>query len=115
MKKLIVFLFLAIALPALHTGCQTAPSARVTEVQTLGVVGSSAKSAMDTATQLLKSGQITVPQWQAIANFYDNRWQPTYNLAVSAVQSNLSTIASPDLSGLLQQFLSLVAQLSTKP
>ncbi len=104
-----------LAIPGPFTGCQQSPSSRVVQVQTLGTIGASAKAAMDGASQLLKSGQITVAQWQAIADFYDNRFQRAYNLAVNVVQSDLSGPASPDVIALSTQFLQLVAQLTAKP
>jgi hypothetical protein len=89
-------------------------SQRVVEAQTLGVLGQTAKAAMDTATQLLKDGKITVSQWQGVANFYDAKWQPAFNVAVTAVSSNLDSIASPDLQNLATQFGNLVLQLQSK-
>jgi len=113
-SKLVLLAGLALATPLAYQGCATAPDQRVQAVQTLGTVGASAKAAMDTATQLLKVNQITVAQWQSIANFYDTKFQPSYNLAVAAVQANLSSIASPDVINLSAQFLALVAQLTGK-
>lgn len=112
MKNLILVLLLA-ATPLVYQGCSTQPSARVVQVQTLKAVGTAAKTGMDAATQLLKQGSITVSQWQAVATFYNTRWQPAYGVAVASAQSDLS-LASPDLANLLNQFLALVASYSTK-
>ena len=116
MKKLFLILALAFATPLalVQTGCSTAPSTRTTEVTTLKIVGGTAKTGMDAATQLLKQGTITVAQWQHVAAFYDNQFQPTFALAVAAAQSDLSSVASPDLIALAGQFATLVAQLTTK-
>jgi hypothetical protein len=113
MKKLLLLFCLAVALPVLPTGCSTAPSARVIQVQTLKAVGQSAKTALDASTQLLKQGTITVAQWQKVADAYDHKFQPAFNLAVAAAQSDLSSVASPDLVALGTQIVSLVAELST--
>lgn len=112
MNRFLLILSLVLVLPA-QPGCTTAPSARVVQVQTLGTIGAGAKAALDTATQLLKAGTITVAQWQTIANFYDAKFQPAYNLAVAAVSADLTSIANPDVVALSAQFLQLVAQLTT--
>jgi hypothetical protein len=106
---------LALTFTSATTGCSTAPSARVQAVQTLGVLGSSAKAGMDSATQLLAQGSITVAQWQKVADFYDHRWQPAYALAVTAARSDLGSIASPDVTNLAVQLLALVASLTPTP
>lgn len=116
MKKLVLLLALAFATPLalVQTGCSTVPSARTTEVTTLKIVGDTAKTGMDAATQLLKQGQITVVQWQKVATFYDTQFQPVFALAVATAQSDLTSVASPDLIALGGQLATLVAQLSTK-
>lgn len=111
MKRIILAAALLLA-PVAYQGCSTAPSARVVEATTLGVVGQTAKAAIDTASQLLKDGKITVAQYQTVASFYDTKFQPAYNVALTAVQSNLSSIASPDLVTLAAQVGALVAQLT---
>lgn len=102
----------AVAVPLATTGCQSAPSERTQAVQTLKILGQSAKTSMDGATQLLKQGSITVEKWQTIANFFDTKWQPAYTFAVASAQSDLSTVGSPDLIGLAANFAALVAQLT---
>jgi len=119
MKKLHVILFAAVwlgffSLPVLQTGCSTTPDQRVQTVQTLKVVGQSAKTSMDTATQLLKQGAITVEQWQKVASVYDNSWQPIYSVAVNAAHSNLNSVADPELIGIAAQLAALVAELTSK-
>ena len=116
-NKILLILALATATPLalVQTSCQQAPSARTVEYQTLAIVGQTAKSGMDAATQLLKQGSISVAQWQRVATFYDTQFQPTYAVAVAAAKSDLSSVASPDLLALGTQLASLVAQLTTKP
>jgi hypothetical protein len=114
MKKLLLILLLAAA-PLAPTGCSTAPSGRVVAVQTLGAIGISAKASINEAAQLLASGQITVAQFQKVASFYDSVYQPAYTLAVQAVRSDLSSVASPQLVGLAAQLAALVSQLTLKP
>lgn len=85
------------------------------QVQTLKVLGTTAKAGMDSATELLKRGQITVAEWQRVALFYDTKWQPAFTVAVGAAKADLSTLASPDLVALASELANLVAQLTTKP
>lgn len=115
MKKYLLILCLGLA------GCSAvesvinkpvAPATQLTAVQTLQTVAASTKAAMDTATALLKSGQITVTQWQAIANFYDNKFQPAFNLAVTAVGSDLTAPAGTTIADLATSFLTQVSQLT---
>lgn len=117
-NRILTLLFVAlmgVCSPILFTSCSTAPNDRVAAVQTLGILGQSAKSGMDSATQLLKQGSITVDQWRKVADFYDNKWQPSYALAVAAAKSDLSSVASPDITNLGLQFLALVASLMPPP
>lgn len=109
-----LFWALIAIVPVAQTGCQN-QTTQQTAVQTLKIVGTTAKTSMDAATQLLKQGTITVPQWQAIASIYDNKFQPAYALAIAAARSDLSTLASPDLIGLAAQLAALVAQYTTPP
>lgn len=111
--SLVILACVAFTVPLLNTGCSTAPDQRTQTVQTLKIVGQSAKTTMDGATQLLKQGSITVQQWQSIASFYDSKFQPAYALAVASARSDLSSIASPDLIGIAAQLSALVAQIST--
>lgn len=118
MKKLLYIIALAsalIAVPVIQTGCGSNPSSRVNQVKTLKILGQTAKTGMDGATDLLKKGRITVKQWQDVADFYDFKWQPAYALAVSANRSDLSSIGSPELIALAGQLAILVEQLTTKP
>lgn len=120
MKKLISILaFTALwagffSLPVLHTGCATPPDQRVQTVTTLKIVGQSAKTSMDAATQLLKQGSISVAQWSKVADVYDKNWQPTYALAVVTAHSNINSPADPELVGIAAQLAALVAEFTSK-
>jgi len=103
------------SLPISQTGCKSTPEQRTQTVQTLKIVGQSAKTSMDAATQLLKQGSISVAQWQKVATVYDTQWQPTYAIAVNAAHSNLDSIADPELIGIAAQLAALVAEFSNHP
>ena len=90
------------------TGCQTPPSARVVEVQSLKAVGHTADAAVALSAQLYKDGQITAAQAREVLDFYNQNFQPSYRLAVSAVSANLDSIASPDIINLASQLSALV-------
>ncbi len=107
MKKLLILLALATALPVAQTGCSTTPSAQLNAVLTLKVSGETAKAAMDGASSLLKDGTITVAQWQKVADIYRNKFQPAFNLAVIAAQGNYATLSSGDVSAALTEILKL--------
>lgn len=108
MRLLFSLLCLALVTPA-FTGCQTAPSARTAEVTTLKILGASVDASMKVAAQLLKDGKITWAQWDDIATFHDQKFQPAYNLAVAAVRSDLSSAASPDLMALFGSLQGIIA------
>lgn len=115
MKKLLILVLLAVALPVAQTGCSTPPSARVVQVQSLKAVGQTAEAAVVLAAQLYQAKTITAQQANAVNVFYDTRFQPAFRLAVAAVNANLDSVASPDLVGLAQQLSSLVASYQTHP
>jgi hypothetical protein len=94
----------------LETGCPTVDQ-RTTAVTTLKVVGLTADTAMKVAAQAYHNGQIRADQWQSIADFHDQKFLPTYNTAVSAVQADLSSIATPDVIALCQQLGALIQAL----
>lgn len=101
-----------VAVPA-FTGCSTAPSQRVVAVQSLKAVGQSADASVALSAQLYRDGRITADQARAVMDFYDTKFQPAYRLAVSAVQADLSSIASPDLAALASQLAGLVASFTS--
>ncbi len=112
----IALLFIAILaiVPVLQTGCSTAPSSRVQQVQTLKAVGQSAEAAVASAAQLYNSKTITAVQAQQVADIYDKKFQPAYRLAVAAVNANLDSVASPDLIALAAQLSALVLTFTQK-
>lgn len=90
-------------------GCSTAPSARVVQVQTLKAVGQSAEAAVALSAQLYNGGTISAAQARQVIDFYNTKFQPAFRLAVSAVNANLDSIASPDVASLASQLAALVA------
>lgn len=113
MKKLLPVLaalcafVLAAPFLALSGGC-AAPSARVAQVQTLKGVGQAAEASVELSAQLYRDGRITPAQARQVADFYDQKFQPAYRLAVAAVNANLDSIASPDVAALASQLSALV-------
>ncbi len=116
MKKLLLIAALTISAPLvmLPTGCTTAPFARVVEVQTLKAVGQSADAAIALSAQLYRDGKITAAQARQVADFYDHKFQPAFRVAATAVQYNLSSVASPDLANLASQLSALVIQFQNR-
>lgn len=121
MKKLLVSFVLCLCLAgmsvevvALTTSCSIPPSQRVVTVQTLKAVGQSAETAVSVSAQLYQSGQITAAQARQVMDFYDNKFQPSYRIAVSAANADLSSVASPDLLTLASQLSNLVSSLQKK-
>ncbi len=113
MKKLMLFLLLAVLPPVAFTGCSSPPDKRVAQVQTLKAVGHAAETAVATTAQLYLAGVITQAQADQVRNLYDNRFQPTFRVAVSAVNANLDSVASPELVALASQLAALVIQFQT--
>lgn len=108
MKKLLLLVGLALAVPVFQTACTTAPSARVVQVQTLKAVGESAEASVTLSAQLYRDGHITAAQARQVLDFYNLKFQPSFRVAVAAVNSDLSSIASPDVISLAQQLAALV-------
>lgn len=112
MRKLLLLLALSVT-PLVSTSCQTAPSERVIQVQTLKAVGASAEAAVGLSAQLYRDKKITPAQARSVMDFYDQKFQPAFRLAVSAARSDLSTVASPDLVALASELSALVLKLQT--
>lgn len=110
MRKLFFALALAFSAPVLVTSCSTPPSARVAQVQTLKAVGNSADAAVALSAQLYRDNRITAAQAREVLDFYNTKFQPSFRLAVSIVNANLDSLASPDLVSLASQLASLVLQ-----
>lgn len=107
MKKLILILYLALACPLAPIGCNSSPSSRNTEVQTLLVVGNSVDLAMKAAAQAFKDGYLTGEQWGKIAVAYA-RYQQAFKLAVDTVKSDLSLAAPADIIQLSTELLTII-------
>jgi hypothetical protein len=110
LRLLPLVLALAVATPVVinFSGCQTPVDQRTTAVTTLKVVGLTADTAMKLAADAYHNNQIRPDQWQAIADFHDQKFLPAYNTAVQAVQADLSSIATPDVIALCQQLGALI-------
>lgn len=106
MNKLLLALCLTLACPLAPVACNSTPSARVTEYQTLKTVGLAVDASMKVAAQLVADGKITRTQWEQIAAVHA-RFQQGFKLALSAVQSDL-TLASPDLIRLAGEVMAVV-------
>lgn len=112
--KIIRFLFCAaiaalVSVPLAFTGCKSAPSERVVEAQSLKAVGQAADAAVALSAQLYRDSRITAAQARQVDDFYDKKFQPVFRVAVSAVQANLDSIASPDVMALAAQLSALVS------
>ncbi len=111
----IALIFSLLMGPAMvFTGCANTPSTQSAKYKTLASVGYAAQAAMDSTTELLKAGKITVAQFQGVALAYDGTFQPAFRLAVNLAKADLSSEASPDIVALLAEFTGYVAQLSSK-
>jgi hypothetical protein len=108
LRPLWISVALCVSTPLIPIGCKTAPSERMVEVQTLKTVGAGVDAAMKVAAMLYTDRKITTAQWQRVADFHDQKFQPAYNLAVAIVRADLSSAASPDLVAIFSQLLALV-------
>jgi hypothetical protein len=108
MTRLLLALCLACT-PLAFVGCQTPPSARVVQAQTLKAVGEAAEAAVALSAHLYADGKITAAQARAVNAFFDAKFEPPFRLAVAAVKADLSSSASPELAALAGQLVALVA------
>lgn len=106
--RLVSLAVLALTIPLMQTACQTAPSARVAQVQTLKSVGQVAEAAVALSAQLYGAQKITAAQAREVADFYDRKFQPAFRLAASAVSANLDSFANPEIIGLANDLVALV-------
>ncbi len=116
MKKLFLIVALAFAVPVAVTtsGCASISSTKPAQVTTLKIIGTTAKTSVDAAAVLLREGKITVAQWQRIADVFDHKFQPAFNLAVAAVNSDLSSPASQDILTLAAQLAAVIAEVTAQ-
>lgn len=110
MKKLLLILLLAVT-PLIHTSCSAPASARVQAVQTLKAVGHTAESAVATAAQLYNDGVITEAQLRTVTAFYNTKFQPSFRVAVLAVNANYDLNAPAEVVALAAQLTQLVISL----
>lgn len=115
MKKLILILSLAFALPLTQTGCQTVPppEKRVVAVKTLISVGQTAEAALDLCVQLTASGRISGAHAREVVDFYNRFYKPAFDAAKIAVLSDMSAAAPFELVKLAGELASMVAKFST--
>jgi polyhydroxyalkanoate synthesis regulator phasin len=113
MRTFLIILLLACA-PAFTTSCTTAPSSRVVAVQTLKSVGQTAETSVAISAQLYKDGRITAGQARQVMDVYDKQFQPAFRIAVITANSNLESIASPDLMNIATQLAAMVANLQSR-
>lgn len=114
MKKLILLIALATALPVMQTGCSTPANERVAAVQTLKAVGHTAEAAVATTAQLYAVGKVSAAQAAEVNRIYDKQFQPAFRIAVNAVNANLESVASPELIALAAQLSALVLTFQQK-
>lgn len=113
MKTIILALVLLVACPLAPTGCKTAPAERVVQVQSLQSlqslksVGQAAEQAVVVSARLYQDGQLTAAQAREVLDFFNQKFQPAFRLAVLAVQSDLSP-ASPEVLSLGGQLSALL-------
>lgn len=112
--RLIFLICAAVLCVPILPSCQTAPTARVTEVKTLKAVGLAVDGTMRLAAQLYHDGKISAQTWQQVADAHDKEFQPAYNLAVKAVQMNLDSVASSDLITLASSLAAILTPYLSK-
>lgn len=118
MKKIatiIALAFFAIATPLLQTGCQTPPSSRNIQFQTLKAVGYAANDAVALSARLYNDKVITAEQAREVIDFFNNRFQPAYRLAVMTARSHLDSLASPEILSLAGELSALVVKYQVNP
>lgn len=116
MKTLTLILCLLCApATALFTSCANVapPAQRVVAVQTLKSVGEAAEATVTLSAKLYADNKITSVQARAVFDFYNQKFQPAFRLAVAAVKADVSSAASPDLIALGLKLADLVPQFTT--
>jgi hypothetical protein len=108
LRSCAIALALATALPVMQTGCSTPPSERVQAVNTLKAVGHTAEAAVAATAQFYAAGKISAEDARKVNDLYNLKFQPAFRVAVNAVNSNLESVATPELIALAAQLSSLV-------
>lgn len=110
---------LALALPAAAplalSGCATPVNQRVVAGQTLKATGQAAEAAVALSAQLYAEGRLSPAVARAVLDFYNDRWQPAYRLALTAAQADPATPAPTQLLALLAQLQGMVSLPAPKP
>lgn len=105
MRTLLYLLCFSVPVCTTQTGCLTT---QAQQAQTLEAVGLGAKATVDTAAILLKNGKISVIQFENIAYFYDQRFQPAFRAALILVENNQQAPASLRVVQLAAELASLL-------
>lgn len=101
--------FMLALAPLTYSGCSTAPTERVTAVNTLKAVGHAAEAAVALSAQLYANKVITDEQSRQVLDFYNTRFQPAFRAAVIAAQSDLSRPSESVLTAMASELANLVA------
>lgn len=104
MKFLLLICFL-LPSPFVLTSCGTT---QVQQAKTLEAVGMAAKLTIDTAAILLGEGKISVQKFQAVAHFYDTKFQPAFRIALAHVEGNTKNPAPLQLVALAGELSNLL-------
>lgn len=113
MKRILLAIILACS-PVIYTACTAPVSERVAAVHSLKAVGHTAESAVETAAVLYRDGHITEAQLKQVTTFYDDKFQPSYRVAVLAAKSDLSFQAPDQLAALASQLAALVVSFQSR-
>lgn len=96
------------ALGAALTGCTTPVNQRVVAGQTIKAAGQAAEAALTLSAQLYAAGRISPAVARGHLDFFDQRWQPAYRVALAAVASDTGAPAPAQLLALLAQFQAMI-------
>ena len=112
-------LSLALALPLAGalglSGCATPVNQRVVAGQTLKAAGQAAEAAVALSAQLYAERRLSPAVARAVLDFYNDRWQPAYRLALAAAQSDPAQSAPLQLLTLLTQLQGMVSLPAPRP
>lgn len=108
MKRILFLILLAVATPLVQTSCSTPPTERVVVVQSLLFVGHAAEDSVALSAKLYQAGTISPTQARVVLDFYNQKFQPAYRLAVATSHNELDTLANPEVWGLFNQLYALV-------
>lgn len=95
--------------PMLCTGCATPVNQRTVAGQTLKTAGQAAEAAVAISARLYADKRMSPTVARAVLDFYNDRWQPAYRLALAAAQSDPAQPAPVQLLALLGELQGIVA------